>query len=282
MTTNTRYRLIALLAACIFAMPSLASDDGPDHVEMVRKLLFESSVARQVLNSNNQAALDKHELAVSLFEQAAVEEDPDTRASDLNKAVAILYEAVAALHGDAGGADKDRVDYGNRLQSFEAMLDAHKRIATEKGVQRIHDDLLSMISADTAAASSLFAMDDVLQARTHLDRAYEEVKLSVEHLRAGETLLRELKFDTPEDEYIYELDRNDTHHMLLTVLLEEKMKDERTKKQVAPFLESADGLREEAKKLASEGDFVEAIGVMERSTKEVVKAIRGAGVYIPG
>jgi len=106
--------------------------------------------------------------------------------------------------------------------------------------------------------------------------------LSVEHLRTGETLLRELKFETPEDEYIYELDRNDSHRMLLTVLLEEKMKDERTKKQVAPFLESADGLREEAKKLASEGDFVEAIGVMERSTKEVVKAIRGAGVYIPG
>jgi hypothetical protein len=263
-------------------MPSLASDDGRDRVEMVRKLLFESSAAMQVLESKNQEALEKHALAVSLFERAAAEEDPDTRAGDLNKSVAILYEAVAATHGDARGTDKDRVDYENRIKSFEAMLDAHERIATEKGVQQVHDDLLSMISADTVAASSLFAMEDVLQARTHLDRAYEEVKLSVEHLRAGETLLRELKFDTPEDEYVYELDRNDTHRMLLTILLEEKMKDERTKKRVAPLLESADNLREEAKKLAGEHNFVEAIGVMERSTKEVVKAIRGAGVYIPG
>ena len=282
MTTKISFRVIMLLAACAFSMPAMAVDDGRERVEMVGKLIFESSAAHQVLNSNNQEALHKHEQAVALFEQAAVDEDPDTRASSLNKVVALLYEAVAASNGNTRRTHKDRVDYENRMQSLEALLGAHKRITTEKRVQNIHDDLLNAIDADTAAARKMFESDEVLQARAHLDRAYETVKLSVEHLRTGETLLRELKFETPEDEYIYELDRNDSHRMLLTVLLEEKMKDERTKKQVAPFLESADGLREEAKKLASEGDFVEAIGVMERSTKEVVKAIRGAGVYIPG
>jgi hypothetical protein len=41
-------------------------------------------------------------------------------------------------------------------------------------------------------------------------------------------------------------------------------------------------LRLKAESLATKGQFKDAIEMLERSTNELVKAIRGAGVYIPG
>jgi hypothetical protein len=64
--------------------------------------------------------------------------------------------------------------------------------------------------------------------------------LSVEHSRTGETLTRELKFDTPRDEYAYELDRNDTHKMLVTMLLKDKLENQNTQNRIAGFMEAAE------------------------------------------
>jgi tetratricopeptide (TPR) repeat protein len=152
----------------------------------------------------------------------------------------------------------------------------------EKGTADEHALLLADIDADIRAVETLLAANKIDQAREHLDRAYEQTRLSVEQSREGETLLRELKFETPEDEFQYELDRNDTHRMLLTVLLQEKMKNERVKDRVHAYVEEADKLRESATDQASDERFEEAIKLLERSTAELVRAIRGAGVYIPG
>ena len=70
--------------------------------------------------------------------------------------------------------------------------------------------------------------------------------------------------------------------MLLTVLLQEKMQNERVKDRVYSYVEEADKLRESATDQASDERFDEAIILLERSTAELVRAIRGAGVYIPG
>ena len=55
-----------------------------------------------------------------------------------------------------------------------------------------------------------------------------------------------MSFDTPEDEYKYELDRNDTHRMLLKVLLDDKMKNERIRDRVEVHVTESDELREQA------------------------------------
>jgi hypothetical protein len=48
------------------------------------------------------------------------------------------------------------------------------------------------------------------------------------------------------------------------------------------FIGDAENLRSEAEKEAAGGRFDEAIGLLEQSTKELIRAIRSAGIYIPG
>ena len=101
-------------------------------------------------------------------------------------------------------------------------------------------------------------------------------------MRDGKTLVRSLNFASKEEEYHYELDRNDTHKMLVKVLLKDKMKDPKTAARVKENIDKADALRIEAEQLAISKNFTEAVQTLENSTKQIVRAIRAAGIYIPG
>jgi len=274
--------LLLVLTHVVYAADADSKDELAPRVAMVRTLLFESSAARRIEDSGDEPAKLKRQQAISIFEEAIIPGDIDSRKARLNDAVALFYASAALVSDNSGSDQKNRQDLDRRQRSLDALLVAHERIMEEKGTADEHTLLLADIDADTRAVETLLAANKIDQAREHVDSAYEKARLSVEQSREGETLLRELKFETPEDEFQYELDRNDTHRMLLTVLLQEKMKDERVKDRVHLFVEEADKLRDGATDQASDQHFEKAIMLLERSTAELVKAIRGAGVYIPG
>ncbi len=285
--TFSRTQIMSALVLLFVSVVAPAADDQSEdelaqRVAMVRTLIFESSAALKITAGTDEQAHKKHDQAIALFESGAGPGDKGNREEKLNAAVAMLYEAVAAVSTSDNSDAKDRRDFDNRQRSLEALLAAHKRIMAEKGTAARHAALSDEIEADNRAANLLLADGKVHEARVFLDRAYEKTKLSVEHSREGETLVRELKFETAEDEYLYELDRNDTHRMLLTVLLEEKMKSDRIKERVVSFITAADEFRATAVHHADASRFEDATAELENSTSELVKAIRSAGVYIPG
>ena len=290
---NTQTKSISnLIASGVLALVLLASgtavaqSEGDDplakRVAMVHTLLYDSSAAKQIMSNGSEPALAKRREAIRLYEAAEAGGDLEMRRSQLNQAVAMLYEAVGLVKNGAHGDEKALRDFANRKSSLEALLAAHERIMDEKGKSQLHTLLLAEIEEDVNMAETLLAEGKAADARIRLDKAYEVTMLSVEHAREGETLTRELKFDTPRDEYAYELDRNDTHRMLVTVLLKDKLENEATKNRVAGFLEAADKFRQSALEHAGAGRFDDAISALELSTNELVKVIRGAGVYIPG
>lgn len=275
--------MLALVVASLATEPVQAEEDElADRVAMVRTLLFESSAARRIEASENEAAQQKRAQAIELFEAAREPGDVVEREAKLKEAVSLLYQASAAAPPSRSAEEKGRNDFARKRESLVALLEAHERIMEEKGRNEAHAELLDEVEADLAAADSLLAEGSVEIARERLERAYDVTRLAVEHSRTGETLKRELKFESAEDEYHYELDRNETHRMLLTVLLKDKMDNERIRSRVEGFVETADVHRANADDMAREKRFEEAIEELERSTVELVKAIRGAGVYIPG
>jgi hypothetical protein len=78
------------------------------------------------------------------------------------------------------------------------------------------------------------------------------------------------------------VDRNDTHHMLVRVLVQEKRPGPQAQAAVEDLVQRAGVLRREAEAKAGGGNFRAAIELLEQSTRELVRAIRGAGLYIPG
>jgi hypothetical protein len=262
-----------------------ASNDAASRLVYVERLLTESSAAKKVDASGKAEAIAMKADAQAHFDKAkALVDSGDNEAAEgeLREAIRLMTTAARAANGDAKVSQKQTDDFDSRKESVTALATAHDRIATEKGMKAMNKALQQKVAADLAASDELLAAGKGDEARARLDATYESVKASLEGLRGGDTLVRELNFETPEDEYHYELDRNDTHRMLVDVLLAEKMQASPMRKMADGFIAKAGELRVQAEQEAGKKKFEEAIQLLEESTKEFIRAIRSAGVYIPG
>jgi len=279
----TRLFVTALcLAAC-----SGAAAQAIDREQLERRmgavdtLIERSSAAKQIDASGDARARAHREKARDLHRRAA----EAMRAGDLATASRLLpeaslqmFEGVRLAGAEAVVAEKRRADYDARLESVKSLAAAQRRIAQEKKSMPGAAETTQSIDDLVAEAQRLAAGGDLEAARGALDRAYLVAKAAISSMRGGDTLVRSLDFATKEEEYRYELDRNDTHRMLLTLLVADAAKAERAQPAGAKAAE----LRDRAVARASAGAFAEAVSLLEESTRELVRAIRGAGIYIPG
>lgn len=247
----------------------------------VETLLESSSAARQVEGSGDASARQKRESARTIYRQAraAFQSGQYARASELLPDVSVLmFEAVRSSAPGEVTAPKARRDFDARLESVNSLHAALRRVAAEKsaavGVAETSRDIEALIRD----AQRLAAEGKVDVGRAALDRAYLLTKAAVSSLRSGDTLVRSLHFATKEDEYRYEVDRNDTHQMLITVLMDGK--DRSPVQQAA--LSKASQLRNQADAAGASADHGAGIRLLEESTRELIRAIRSAGVFIPG
>jgi tetratricopeptide (TPR) repeat protein len=275
-----------ILLSFILLSTGNAAQSG-SRLESVEKLLETSSAAQQIKGSDNQAAKDKHEQAIELFEKAklAQSKGDEQQAADLLKqATTAMFEATRMIKKDESFMAKDVRDFDARKESVEALCTAYENIAKEKGIDSAtENELHAFVFKRIDQAEALKQEDRVKEGRKMLDEAYVAAKVAIEHLRGGETLVRSLNFASIEEEYHYEVDRNDTHRMLVDVLLKEKMKTNGgIETMVNKFMDRAEELRARADEQASDGQYENAVITLEQSTKEIVRAIRSAGIYIPG
>jgi len=290
MNTSTSSLLLrsgaVILALCAAAASAQSPLPAPDREQLERKLastatLIESSSgAKQIEASGVPDAAAQRAKARDLHKRGT----EALRAGDLAGSAKLLDEASRAmfegvrLAAPKQVADaKERTDYNARLESTRALVDAQKRIAAEKGGPRAGEPA-QQAEALIADGEKLVAAGKLTDGRAKVDQAYWIVKAAIGTARNGDTLVRSLNFATPEEEYHYEIDRNDTHRMLVQMLLKERRGDAMVDQAVS----SSGRLRTQAEAEAGRKDHKTAIKTLEESTRELVKAIRAAGVYIPG
>ena len=178
--------------------------------------------------------------------------------------------------------NKNIKNYAQRKQSVIALRDAFNRISDENNDSETRLKVNKQLEQIITRADQLLAEGDNTTARIEIDKAYHLLKVTIESIRTGQTLVRSLQFETIEEEYHYEIDRNDTHRMLISLLVEEKENSDYTREQINKFVAQAKLLRQQADAYAGDGAYELAIGLLEQSTKQLVRAIRSAGIYIPG
>ena len=255
-------------------------------IASVATLIEKSSAARQIEASAVPQALASRGKAREMRQQAedAYKAGKYEDASRLlDQAAKMFFEGVRLAAPEQITGEKKQRDFDNRMESVKALLTAQKRISAEKRLGAKGTETSNTIEALIRDATALAAAGKLDEGRALLDKVYLTTRLAVEGLREGDTLVRSLHFASKEEEYIYEVDRNDTHKMLIKVLLDEKRASNAGLESVVQkYLEQAAVLRVNAEAMAAKKDFESGIKLLEDSTKELVRAIRSAGVYIPG
>ena len=277
--------LISLFAVSGLAQAQITLNSVAGRLQNMSKLINESSGARQVMASSSAKARQKRLQAIDLYERAIAklgDGDADAATGYLDEAARTMFEAIKLATPTAMLAKKKKVDYGKRRESVTALRNAFNRIADEtkdrEAKQKVNQQLSSLI----ARADDFLALGDNSMAQAEIDKAYHLLKVSIESKRTGQTLVRSLQFETKEEEYHYEVDRNDTHNMLISLLVDEKKKSDYAREKILQFVAQAQQLRNQADAYAGDDAFEIAIELLEQSTKQLVRAIRTAGIYIPG
>lgn len=251
----------------------------------VGALVGQSSGVKQVESSGNADSKARLTKARELHAQArAVLAGGDVDGANklLNESARTLMEAVRMSSADQVRAGKDRIDYDARRESTRALLDAGQRIAVEKGAGPRNAELMKRIEAMIVEADQLAAANKLPEARRLLDQAYGAARAGVNGMRGGETLVRSLNFASKEEEFHYEVDRNDTHRMLVTLLLQDRRGAGSVDAMVERAIDASAKLRQQADAQAQRREFDAGVKSLEESTRELQRAIRAAGVYIPG
>ncbi|QSX41271.1 hypothetical protein [Shewanella cyperi] len=287
--------LLALSLVCA-GIPAMAETQAPEYPPLnvqpegkpsryafVAKLLEVSSGAKQVQASTDPEVIATYNEARKLFEQANTAADTTGINMYLNMAVGKMYSAIQASTPKKVSSDKFKQDYEQRLKSVDALSEAYQRIVQEKQAEEKGKLVMAQVAKHKSAAADLGAKDDYQAARTELDLGYNLIKSAIELLRGGDTLTRTLSFASAEEEYHYEKDRNDTHFMLVNLLVNSKLesKPQSFKDKIAQMVQEATEAQEVAESLAKKGKHKEAIAKLEESTSVLVKAIRMGGIFIP-
>lgn len=267
--------------------PAFSSDPAAvkSRLENVRRLVTSSSGARRIIEGSDPAAKTMREKAESHLDAAEIAFDKgnmDATQNELQRATEQMFSAVRHIGTGKDGVDKRVRDFDNKAKSVDVLLNAIDRVATEKGGEADVKQRAALIRDRARAAQSLADKRELVAARQLLDKVYEEAKNELEQLREGDTLVRTLEFASAEEEYHYELDRNDTHKMLLKVLIADQAKQPGTQQLIDRYSDKSKTLRKQAESEAAKGAFDHAVKSLEQATQYLQRAIRSAGVYIPG
>ena len=280
-----RLGTLGLLVALGLAGQQLpaANPDLEARIDDVERLIEQSSGAARIHRSDVPAAREKHAQArTRLIEARRARDagDRDTAMTLLAEATRSMFEAVRLAGREASDGEGSAVGFEERARSIEALADALSRIGKEKPAGQSAEALSREGKNTLGRARALHAQGDSARAQALVASAYDKAKRGIEQLRGGETLVRTLNFATKEEEYRYELDRNDTHTMLLDVLARDGAR--RSTSMTDGFVEKARSLRSRAEREAAGGHHEAAVRSLELSTKELIRALRSSGVYIPG
>ena len=277
--------LITLISVHGIVHSQASKESISNRLQNMSKLLNESSGARQVISSTNSEAKQKRQEALELYRQANKRLNSGANAEAtilLNQSTKLMFDAIRMSTPTSVIEKEIIINYGERRQSVIALKDAFNRISDENHEQESKLKVNKQLEKLINRADKLLKNGENARARTEIDKAYQLLKVSIDSIRSGQTLVRSLQFETKKEEYLYEVDRNDTHSMLIGLLVDEKNKSDSTRKGIIKFVEESKVFRKQADAYAEDGAYEIAIDLLEQSTRQLVRAIRSAGIYIPG
>lgn len=292
--------LIGATMLCIvmnFATPYASAEQAPrvtankalvdEKKGMVENLALRSVAAKTIEASGDSEAIAALQKARSLIDDAGkISAGGQYKEADdkLNEALKLINDNARRLTLSTVDTERAKVLFERRRHAVETFLSAYERVSSDPNadVSQLPKEHTAWISEKLAEADAMAAKGLHEQAQDPLAAAYERTRELIRTVRAGQTLTRSLNFATVEEEYRYEIKRNDSHFALLEFAIVEMNPQGSIVERINQSREDARKIRTGAEAKAKGGDFPGAIGELGSSTKILLQAIRMSGIYVPG
>ncbi len=177
---------------------------------------------------------------------------------------------------------KQRDDYELKLETVHSFQKSHQRAFDEAqksgGAIKPVDYDHAKVDALVVEAARLAKQNQYPQATRKLASAEREITVALNGMLGSRTVVFELKFDTPADEYRYEVERYKSYLVLIPKAIEVRKPSQGAIKLAQTYVDKGKFFAEKAEESAQAGRYAEAIVIVKDATKEVRRGLMILGV----
>ena len=248
-------------------------------------LVLASASAKRVQDSGNAqaiATLDraKREVAAAKTSLGAGQLDDAMRQVDEGLKLVTAASRQITTESELSGVNY-RAKYEellNSLNTYETSYERNVARAKKMG-QPLKSELNSAEYQKLVNdGKALGARSDHAGAVKKLDKAQVMITSVLTSMLDSQTVVYDKNFETPKEEYDYELARLESYEELIPIAIEQKQPSEQVVNLIDGFVNKAAGIKQEGQAIASKGDYKMAIMAMQAATSNLQRALRLAGV----
>jgi hypothetical protein len=250
---------------------------------MAKQMLYSSSGVKRLEGGGDSST---HQAARLILNEARVLLDSARVAFD-NKFLKEADDLAGEAMRQAGVAfrlqpdparilQQEKSRYAHLQEEIRTFLDSKMVTSASSSPPELEQIRESMKKAQTLADKGSF-----VEANELLAKARKSINATISKLMVSKTVSYEVKFDSPKDEFEYEMHRHQSIVDLLPLAVAEYKPSKETLKEVDVAMERVKQLQTAAEKLAAGGDFKAAMRTLKQSTNEVYSAMELVGLVVP-
>jgi len=251
---------------------------------MLAELMLQSKSAKAAAEGGSESAKSALSSANAKLQTARQELGGGHASQALILAEEVLKLVAVATQSTSNeeAAKLQRARYGDALETLRNFQDSHKqsfeRTVKKRGAAAAVDYDHVKVDGLVSDARALSDKGQHEKATQALIKAERLVTQAIQSMLNAQTIVYDLNFETPADEYEYERKRFISYEELIPVAIEEKKPAEAVVKLMDTYVVKGRARHAEAAVKAKAGNYPEAISLMLAATEEIQRALRLAGV----
>lgn len=283
--------LLATLAGCLLSSSLALAQPAPDDAKKrlieqkikLLDLLLNAPAAKAAATKDPESELlvERGRGAVEKARQALAEQRFDEATSALDEGMKSVTRATRRMQSDTALSEsaqrKTYDEQSEQVATYRASVADMVKDAKNGDAAKA---LLLKIDALSGEAKQLAGGGRLGDANRRLAEAYKLATEEIARLRQGQVVEMTLKFETPADEYAYEVKRFNSNQIMVDMLVNEGKAEGERRKMVDGLLAEANRLRAGAEQQAAKGQHKDALGQMEKANDQMKRAQQLMGMMV--
>ena len=201
-----------------------------------------------------------------------------------NAGIRLVMTASMAAASSSTTVDNSaqKAEYNELLDALKTYENSYERNVkrAKKSGQTLKATLnKSEYESLVSKGKSLAQRDDYSGANTSLKKAQTMITNTLTAMLQSQTLVYDKNFETPKEEYEYELARTESYEELIPLAVEQRRPSKGLMSLMNRYVDRAKEIKAEGLEIvASKGDYKMGIMAMQAATDNLIRALRTVGV----
>ena len=232
-------------------------------------------------DAESELLVEQGRSAVDVARKALADQRLDEASKSLDEGMKSVSKATRKMQSESALSESaQRKTYDEQTEQVATYRASLADMVKDPKNGDAAKALLNRLDTLSAEAKQQAAGGRLGDANRRLAEAYKLATEEIARLRQGQVVEMTLKFETPADEYAYEVKRFNSNQIMVDMLINEGKAEGERRKMVDGMVTEANRLRVAAEQIAAKGQHKEAMAQMEKANDQMKRAQQVMGIMV--